>query len=199
MTEKQKNFFASVVMLSLLFVGSASISFLLTEIESGKFNHRETTTQMANVTPQKPRTMQWKEQYALCALYQLDCKAVKLDVDPSVEQQIQAYTLAELVEVYPLPEWKITEQENQVTIVHQVEGLCKKHRNMYHLGSNETEQWIAVYYGPSAVGTAAGAFLITDVPVSHLSKEQIRALKNGEYEYHSQDDLIAMLDNMSEL
>ena len=62
-----------------------------------------------------------------------------------------------------------------------------------------TEQWIAVYYGPSAVGTAAGAFLITDVPVSHLSKEQIRALKNGEYEYHSQDDLIAMLDNMSEL
>jgi hypothetical protein len=70
---------------------------------------------------------------------------------------------------------------------------------MYHLGSSENDQYVAVYYGPSAVGSAAGAFLVTDVPLNRLNAEQMNALYAGEYEYHSQDDLIAMLDNFSEL
>jgi len=70
---------------------------------------------------------------------------------------------------------------------------------VYHLGSSENGQYVAVYYGPSAVGNAAGAFLVTDVPISRLNTEQLAALTAGSYEYRSQDDLIAMLDNFSEL
>ena len=70
---------------------------------------------------------------------------------------------------------------------------------MYHLGSNENGQYVAVYYGPSAVGSAAGAFLVTDVPVARLSVEQRSELEQGKYEYYSQDELISMLDNLSEL
>jgi hypothetical protein len=37
------------------------------------------------------------------------------------------------------------------------------------------------------------------VLVKNLSDEQRLELENGEYEFHSQDELIAMLDNFSEL
>ena len=41
MTEKQKNFFAAVLMLCLLFTGSAGLGYLLTEIETGNYNLSE--------------------------------------------------------------------------------------------------------------------------------------------------------------
>ena len=86
-----------------------------------------------------------------------------------------------------------------VTICHNIAGLCPEHRQMYHLGVNENGQYVAVYYGPSAVGSEAGAFLVTDVPVNRLSPQQCNELQEGVYEYYSQDELIAMLDNFSEL
>ena len=70
---------------------------------------------------------------------------------------------------------------------------------MYHLGLNENGQYMAVYYGPSAVASAGGTFLVTEVPVDRLSPQQRSELEDGSYEYSSQDELIAMLDNFSEL
>lgn len=199
MTEKQKNFFAAVMMLCLLFTGSAGLGYLLTEIHAGDYNLPEKQIAAANVEPDEPRTFTWKEQYALCAVYHLGCKAKLMDVEESVEAQIKQFTLPELAEVYPLPEWQVEEYDNEVTIIHNLEGLCNVHHGMYHLGGSENGQYVAVYYGPSNVGTAAGAFLVTDVPLDRLNQEQRTALSAGEYEYRSQDDLIAMLDNLSEL
>lgn len=199
MTEKQKNFFAVWTMLCLIFTGSVGIGYLLTEIDAGNYNLSEQQIAAAQAEPEKLRTFAWKEQYALCAMYQLDCKATPMTVDESVEAQIKQFTLHELAEVYPLPEWEIKERDTEVTIMHNLEGLCDVHRSIYHLGSNATGQYVAVYYGPSDVGEDAGTFLVTDVPVSRLSTEQKAALSAGEYEYRSQDDLIAMLDNLSEL
>ena len=199
MAEKQKNFFAAVMMLCLLFAGSAGLSFLLTEIQAGNYNLSEQQIAQVNVEPQKPRTFAWKEQYELCAMYHLDCAAKQIEVEDSVKAQVQNYTLHELAEVYLLPEWHVQETDNEVTITHNLEGLCQNHHSVYHLGSSENGQYVAVYYGPSAVGNAAGAFLVTDVPISRLSTEQLAELTAGSYEYRSQDDLIAMLDNFSEL
>ena len=202
MTEKQKNFFAAVLMLCLLFTGSAGLGYLLTEIETGNYNLSEkqiAAVDVKSIESEQPRTFRWREQYALCALYELDCKAKPMDVDQSVEQQIKQFTLHELAEVYPLPEWNVQAEQNNITITHNLDGLCSVHHHMYHLGSSENDQYVAVYYGPSAVGSAAGAFLVTDVPLDRLNAEQKNALHAGEYEYHSQDDLIAMLDNFSEL
>lgn len=199
MAEKQKNFFAAVTMLCLLFAGSVGLSFLLTEIEAGHYNLSDKQIAVANVEPQKPRTFAWQQRYALCALYSLDCKAESMEVDESVEAQIKNFTLGELAEVYPLPEWTVQEADSTVTITHNLEGLCKTHHKFFHLGSSENGQYVAVYYGPSDVGSSAGAFLVTDVPLNRLSPEQVTELHAGAYEYRSQDDLIAMLDNLSEL
>lgn len=200
MAKKQKSFFlVAVIMLCHLFVGSAGLGFLLTEIQAGNYNLSEKQIAAANVEPQKPRTFTWKEQYALCALYDLECSAKSIEVDESVEAQIQEFSLGELAEVYPLPEWNVQEIDNTVTITHNLEGLCTVHHAVFHLGSSENGQYVAVYYGPSTVGSAAGAFLVTDVPLQRLSTEQLAELTAGNYEYRSQDDLIAMLDNFSEL
>ena len=202
MTEKQKNFIAAMTMLCLLFTGSAGLSYLLMEIHAGNYNLSDKQIAVVDVQPIEPvqsRAFAWQEQYALCALYELGCKAKRMDVEESVETQIQNFSVSELEEVYPLPEWNVEVNEETVTITHNLEGLCNIHHNIYHLGSSANDQYIAVYYGPSAVGSAAGAFLVTDVPLNRLSTEQLTALTAGEYEYRSQDDLIAMLDNFSEL
>ena len=202
MTEKQKNFFAALTMLFMLFTGSAGLSYLLMEVNAGNYNLSDKQIAMVDVNPvetEKPRTFAWKEQYAICAAYHLDCKAKPMKVDESVVAQIQQFTLHELAEVYPLPEWSVEEKDNQVTITHNLEGLCSIHHNIYHLGSSENEQYVAVYYGPSDVGAAAGVFLVTEVPLHCLSAEQMTELSSGIYEYRSRDDLIAMLDNLSEL
>ena len=207
MTEKLKNTFAAIAMLCVLFVGSAGMSYLLMEIEAGNYNKTESqaaaldmnTNTSANTEPQPSRQFAWEEQYELCALYALGCKAKPMEVEGSVEAQLQPLSLSELADLYPLPEWNIREQEHVVTIQHNLAGLCSKHRSVYHLDGNETGQYLAVYYGPSNVGTAAGAFLVTDVLLSKLSPDQLVELYAGDYEYYSQDELIAVLDNFSEL
>ena len=210
MTEKLKNTFAAITMLCVLFAGSAGMSYLLMEIEAGNYNttalRNESQTAAldmtgtgANTEPQPPRQFAWEEQYELCALYALGCKAKPMEVEATVEEQLQPLSLSELANLYPLPEWNIREQEHIVTIQHNLAGLCSKHRSVYHLDGNETGQYLAVYYGPSAVGTAAGAFLVTDVLLSKLSPDQLAELHAGDYEYYSQEELIAVLDNFSEL
>ncbi len=209
---KQSNALAVIAMLTMLFAGSAGISFLLSEIAAGNYNYSDQyraqlaqseaqqQSAMVQATPQTPRTFHWETRHKLCTLYGLDCKAEHMEADSSVELQLQTFTLGEMMEVYPLPEWSVQQDDtNTITICHNLNGLCEKHRAIYHLGSNETGQYVAVYYGPSAVGTSAGAFLVTDVQLSRLSPEQISDLNDGEYEYRSKDDLIAMLDNFSEL
>lgn len=183
----------------LLFVFSASMGFLVTEIYEGKYNLPEPTTLSADTEPQKPRQFCWTEQYALCALHQLACQPTVLTSDPAVEESLRDATLNELISRYPLPEWSVSEQDNLITICHNLTGLCPEHRQMYHLGMNENGQYVAVYYGPSAVGNEAGAFLVTDVPVDKLSLQQCSELQEGVYEYYSQDELISVLDNFSEL
>lgn len=199
MTEKHKNFFAAMLMLGFLFAGSAGMSYLLMEVNANSYNLSAEQLAAVQAAPEKPRTFLWKEQYALCAMYDLGCKAEQMAVDESVEAQIRELSLNELAELYPLPEWTIEAHDNEVIILHNLEGLCRMHHNIYHLGCSANGQYVAVYYGPGSVGSSAGAFLVTDVPLNRLSVEQQAALHAGSYEYYSQDDLIAMLDNFSEL
>ena len=184
----------------LLFVFSAAMGFLLNEIYEGHYNLPEQESQLADTEPQKPRQFYWEERYELCELYQLDCEAVRQPGDTATEEMLRDLPLQELAGRYPGPDWTVSENAEQVvTICRNRPGLCPQHQKIYHLGSNETGQYVAVYYGPSAVGSAAGAFLVTDVLLDHLSPEQLWELEQGQYEFYSQDELISMLDNLSEL
>lgn len=197
MAAYNKKFLAAVF--CLLFVFSAAMGFLLNEILEEHYNLPEQEILSADSAPQKPRQFRWEECYALCQLYDLDCEARQLKGDETTEDLLREVSLTELANRYPIPDWTVRERDNVVTICHNLDGLCELHRQMYHLGSNENGQYLAVYYGPSAVGSAAGAFLVTDVPLEKLSPEQRQELEQGKYEYYSQDELISMLDNFSEL
>lgn len=183
----------------LLFAFSAALGFLLEEIHAERYNLPADAILQADSEPEKPRTFCWEERHALCKEFDLDCAAQMLEQDAAVEESLRDLPLTALAERYPLPEWSVSETDRTVTICHNLEGLCERHRKMYHLGANENGQYVAVYYGPSAVGDAAGAFLVTDVPLSRLSAEQRGEVETGGFEYYSQDELIAMLDNLSEL
>ncbi len=183
----------------LLFVFSAAMGFLLNEVYEGNYNLPESEVRAADIQAQKPRQFCWEEQHELCQLYQLGCENQVLEGDRATEEMLRELPLNEVAGRYPVPEWTVSEVDNVITICRNLPGLCEVHQQMYHLGSNENGQYVAVYYGPSAVGSAAGAFLVTDVPVVRLSAEQRSDLEQGKYEYYSQDELISMLDNLSEL
>ncbi len=196
----RKTFYVAVI--CVLFAASAAMGFLLNEIYEGRYNLKEQggAVVSADAEPQKPRTFQWQESYELCELYKLDCEPVALPGNMATETMLKELSLTQLMERYPMPDWTITENSDRVvTICQHVRGLCDVHQKVYHLGVNESGQYVAVYMGPSAVGDAGGAFLVTDVPVEKLSAEQRLELEAGTYEYYSQDDLISMLDNFSEL
>ena len=197
-TPYKKTFY--LAMACVLFVCSAAMGFLLNEVYENHYNLPEQPIVSADIQPQKPRSFQWEERHELCERHQLDCEAISQPGDAATEAMLLELSLSELLNRYPIPEWSITEDDdNVVTICRNVRGLCEKHQKMYHLGINESGQYLAVYFGPGAVGTDGGAFLVTDVPVDRLSAEQRMELDAGVYEYTSQDDLIAMLDNLSEL
>ncbi len=197
MAANSKKFFTAVA--CLLFVFSAAMGFLLNEIYEGHYNLPEQEILSADSQPQKPRQFRWEERYELCELYELDCEAQALEGDAATEDLLRELPLAELASRYPAPDWTVSETDNVVTVCRNVAGLCEIHRQMYHLGSNENHQYLAVYFGPSAVGNAAGAFLVTDVLLEKLSPEQRNDLEQGKYEFYSQDELISVLDNFSEL
>ncbi len=188
----------------MLFAGSTALGYLMNEIYEERYNLPEQLAEQqilsADSEPQKPRTFRWQECYELCEKYDLDCEPIEQAGDETTEAMLKELSLDELLSRYPVPEWTITEDDDQmVTIRRNMQGLCEIHQNIYHLGINESGQYLAVYFGPSAVGDASDAFLITDVPVDRLSPEQRLELDAGEYEYSSRDDLISMLDNLSEL
>lgn len=194
----EKIFYLAVA--CVLFVSATAIGFLLNEIYEGRYNLPEEPIASADTQPQKPRRFQWEERYELCELYALDCEAVAKPGDEATETMLKELSLGELASRYPMPDWTVTENDdNVITICRMIHGLCEVHQNVYHFGINESGQYLAVYFGPSAVGNAAGAFLVTDVLLDRLSPEQRMDLDAGVYEFYSQDDLIATLDNFSEL
>lgn len=197
MAANSKKFFTAAA--CLLFVFSAAMGFLLNEIYEGHYNLPEQGIVSADSQPQKPRQFCWEERYELCELYDLDCEAKVLEGDAATEDMLRELPLYELASRYPAPDWAVSETNNIVTICRNVAGLCEMHRQMYHLGGNENNQYLAVYYGPSTVGNAAGAFLVTDVLLEKMTPEQRNDLEQGKYEFYSQDELISVLDNFSEL
>ena len=203
-TPNRKTFYMAAVF--VLFLCSGAMGFLLNEVYEMQDYQPEQPAVSADIEAQKPeksekpRQFQWQECYALCEQYELDCEPAVMPGDEATEAMLKELSLSELLNRYPIPEWSITENDdNVVTISRCIEGMCETHRKVYHLGANESGQYVAVYLGPSSVGDDGGAFLVTDVRVENLSDEQRTKLNTGEYEYYSQDDLIAMLDNFSEL
>lgn len=197
-TSYKKTFYVATA--CVLFVFSTAMGFLLNEVYEERYNLPEKAIAAVDAEPEKPRTFRWQERSALCKQYELDCEPVPLEGDAATEAMLMDLSLSELVTRYPIPDWTITEDDDHVvTVCRNVRGLCEKHQHVYHFGVNESGQYLAVYFGPGIIGNDGGAFLVTDIRIENLSPEQRMELDAGLYEFQSQDDLIAMLDNFSEL
>lgn len=87
----------------------------------------------------------WLEEYSVCAQHGLSCQPIVLQGDEATETMLRDLPLSQLAERYMLPEWRISEMEETVTICRNREGMCPEHKQMYHLGLNENGQYMAVY------------------------------------------------------
>lgn len=182
----------------LLFFASLALSFLIVQVQATELIEEE-GSKTANSEPQAVGTIQWQSRYTVCALYDLDCAPEPLAVTPEQSEELKGLALTDIALKYPIPEWTVRAENNQTIIIKNLEGLCPLHKEMYHLGPNESGEYIAVYYGPGVIGAAGGAYLVTDTALRNLPEEEKQKIAQGSYEFVSQEDLISLLDSFSEM
>lgn len=182
----------------LLFCASAALSYLITQVQEMEIPQQEQWT-AASMDPAAPKKFVWLEQYTVCALYELDCEPEQIEGDAGAEKEIADLELAEIAARYPLPDWSVASDDQTVTMTKNLPGMCSNHKQIYHLGVNESGEYLTVFYGPAQVGAAGGAYLITDTSWSKLSQEEREKILAGSYQFQEQEDLIAILDSFSEI
>lgn len=134
-----------------------------------------------------------KEGYAVCDKYHLSC--VKSE---NGEETLNDLSESQLKERYPEPRWQFTKTPNQLIFASLEPGLCQIHKEILHLGVNESGQYLAIWYGPAVVGSDGGVYQVTDLAIDHLSEDFRADVLAGNVEIYSEDELIGLLDGMSE-
>ena len=182
----------------LIFCFSAALTYLILDIQS-MVEQREESLALVNSEAIPPPTFVWQEKYIVCQLYELDCEPQKIDGEQMREDVLAGLALVEIANRYPLPEWSVTEEKQQITLTKNLDGLCPKHKKIYHFGANASGEYLAVLYGPHQVGNSGGTYLLTDIAWQKISLEEREKIMQGEYEFYFQEDMIAALDSFSEL
>jgi len=159
-----------------------------------RISAQEQKIQEANAQVAMVYQGKFQEVYHLCDEYNLGCAPMPLELN----DHLGRLTLAEIKRKYPSPDWRIEEKGNELTIYKINEGLCKIHREIYHLGVNSGGEFLTVCYGPSQVGSNGGIFLSTDIPLANLDIELQQKILQGEYQTNSVEELQGLLDSFSE-
>ncbi len=140
----------------------------------------------------------FREQYSLCAKYDLGCHSEKL-VDVTLRNEFNNLTYTELETKYPeAAGWKIKWEQNKVIIERTQPGLCPEHKERWHLEPDETGEKVAVYVGPIEVGKEGGLVHKTDIMLSSLPLEIQDKIRSGKLEFVDWEELIATLDSLDE-
>jgi len=141
----------------------------------------------------------FQEKYKICQKYGLDCAAVIKKVSVSERTKLNGLTIEELKQLYAYENYCIEKtEENKVIITQLADGLCPNHKKIWHLGPNNSGDYVAVYYGPSEVKNEGGIFKVTEIPINQLPLEYQEKIKNYKLEFYQEEELIATLDSFSE-
>ncbi|MDK2823836.1 MAG: hypothetical protein PWQ67_2355 [Clostridia bacterium] len=139
-----------------------------------------------------------KEEYKVCQKYNLPCTGEEKLLTGSAREQLNGLTIEEISKKYA-QENKIVRRENDiVNIITLFEGLCSQHKKIWHLGLNNSGDYIAVYYGPGDVQNEGGIYKVTEIPINNLPLDYQEKIKTYKLEFYQEEELIATLDSISE-
>lgn len=151
-------------------------------------------TQMTNSEPEKPEIV-FMQGYQVCIAHQLDCLQ---PMDAPEDIDLSQMSLADIQKRYPEPQWLVRQEGRTIEIIEQEQGLCSVHQKIAHLALNASGEYLTVYKGPSEVGTDGGVLQVTEIPVDKLPAKEQQAVRAGTLEIYSEDELIGLLDGLSE-
>ena len=151
-------------------------------------------TQMTSGEPEKPEIVFWQG-YQVCIAHDLDClQPVEAPEDIDLSQA----TLEDIQKRYPGPQWLGRQSGSKTEIIEQQEGLCSVHQKIAHLGVNASGEFLTVYQGPAEVGTDGGVLQVTDIAIEQLPVKEQQAVREGTLEIYSEEELIGLLDGLSD-
>ncbi|NLT95102.1 MAG: hypothetical protein GXW85_06140 [Clostridia bacterium] len=138
------------------------------------------------------------EKYVICQRYGLKCPEIKTEFTSEQREQLNGLTFEELEEKLAQENKTFEKNNDIVTIITWKEGLCSEHKKIWHLGSNNTNEYVTVYYGPSKVKSEGGIYKVTEIPISQLPSEYQEKIRNHSMEFIEEEELIATLDSFSD-
>ncbi|MGI6533526.1 MAG: hypothetical protein ACOX23_02735 [Peptococcia bacterium] len=139
-----------------------------------------------------------RENYALCLAHNLACGRERVPTG-MVRDGFNQLTIRQLRKKYKAEAgWKVYWQKDKVVLELCREGLCPEHRKYWHLQSDDSGKWVAVYPGPAKVGRSGGAVKVTEIHLHQLPPDLQQEIVNGAWEFLSWEEVIATLDSLGE-
>ncbi|MCR4442071.1 MAG: hypothetical protein QHH10_07340 [Peptococcaceae bacterium] len=139
-----------------------------------------------------------KDEYSLCRKFELSCGDESL-LEGAARAELNNLSEDELKIKYPQEAgWEVSWQGSKVVLRQIKPGLCPLHRKRWHLAPDGTGEKIAVYLGPSRVGTEGGIVQETGIRIVDLPAELQEKIKNSAFEFIDWDELVATLDSLDE-
>jgi len=164
--------------------------------------HREGTQVGVAVKPltvTKDTAVYIQDGYKTCFDAHLFCSEPVM-LKGSQRDMLNGLGLNELYSIYPREEnWKIEADSlgSSIMISRLLEGLCPFHNSFYHFAEKDGK--LVAFYGPAAVGSAAGVVLETDILLDSLPEEIAQKIRLGQWEFKSWDELQSVIDALDEV
>lgn len=194
---KYKHIFIALAFIALLSFGA--VYYYMTPLNSEPERHKK-----AAVIPPAQQTVTQKtevyllEQNEICKKFNLQCGTEVL-LTGTARADLNNLTKQELLAKYPQDAgWKINWMQDKIIIEHSFPGLCKEHRNRWHLRPDEEGEMVAVYLGPSQIKRAGGLVQKTKVRIKDLPTTLREKIEAGNFEFLSWEELIGTLDSLDE-
>ena len=179
---------------------TASLAIVFAAAVYGGYRLAEPTPQEKPLTketsgePKLPQIV-FLQGHQVCILHDLDCLQ---PMDAPEDMDLTQKTLDEIKKRYPEPGWLVRQTGGKIEIIEQQQGLCSVHQKIAHLGPNASGEYLTVYQGPKEVGADGGVLKVTDIAINTLPDKQRQAVLEGSLEIYSEDELIGLLDGLSE-
>jgi len=141
----------------------------------------------------------YQEKYSTCVKYDLNCSVKENELIGEKRDHLNGLTLEEIKKLYSIEENKtINTDVNAIYIISWKEGICSEHKNILHLGVNDTDNFVTVYYGPGKIKDEGGIYKVTEIPINDLPPQYQDKVKAHTIEFYQEEELIATLDSFSE-
>jgi len=138
------------------------------------------------------------EKNLVCQKYLLKCIIKGKEMIAEERSGINGLSLEELQKKYAIEDKTVEKNNEIINIISWEEGLCSEHKKIWHLGDNNSGDYVAVYYGPSEVKNEGGIYKVTEIPVSKLPLQYQEKVRKHAMEFTQEEELIATLDSFSE-